>query len=229
MATCPGEPSWLEPYPDDELPDAPPGPEARYPARESVSLAFVASLQDLPPLQRAALVLRDVLGFDAAQAAEILQCGIGDVDSSLEHARAALPPPGSDEAPPPGSPPECDVVARFSDAFERGDVGGVVALLTDDVLLWMPPLPFRYRGRQAAGYFLAAFAFRGGSRRFRLVPTRANGQPAFGCYLRDEQARIAHAHGLIVLTLTGDRVSAITRFLDKGVLARFGLPRTLPE
>jgi Sigma-70, region 4/SnoaL-like domain len=229
MAAAPGEPFWLEPYPDDELPDAPSGPAARYPARESVSLAFVASLQGLPPLQRAALVLRDVLGFDAAQAAEILQCEVGEVDSSLEHARAALPPPGRDQAPPPGSPAECDVVARFSDAFERGDVGGVAALMTDDVWLWTPPLPFRYRGRQAAGHFLAAFAFRGGSRRFRLVPTRANGQPAFGCYLFDERAWIAHGHGLIVLTLTGDRISAITRFLDKGVLARFGLPRTLPE
>lgn len=229
MAGCCGEPFWLEPYPDDELPDTVPGPEARYEPRESVSLAFLAALQCLPPVERAALVLRDVLGFGAAEAAEILDRDAAAVDGALERARAALPPPGHDSAPPPGSPAECDIVARFADAFECGDTAAVLALLAEDVWLWMPPLPFGYQGRTAAGYFLAALAFRGGSRRFRLVPTRANGQPAFGCYLRDEHAPLAHAHGLIVLTLGGDRITAIARFLDSSVLGRFGLPRTLPE
>jgi RNA polymerase sigma-70 factor (TIGR02960 family) len=230
------EPPWLEPYPDHllgELPDAAPGPEARYETRESVSLAFVAALQHLPPRQRAVLVLRDVLGFRAAEAAEILGWTLDAANNSLKRARAAiadrLPPGERDRAPLPGSARERAVVARFTDAFERGDVEGIVALLTEDAWLRMPPLPFGYQGRATAGEFLTAISFRHGKRQFRLVPTRANGQPAFGCYLRDPHAPISHAHGLIVLTLAGDQISVITRFLDNSVLPRFGLPRTLPE
>jgi RNA polymerase sigma-70 factor (TIGR02960 family) len=230
-----GEPLWLDPYPDallGDIPDTAPGPEARYEARESVSLAFVGALQHLTPGQRAALVLRDVLGFSAAEAAGILGASLDSVNGALKRARAAiaeqLPPGQDDRAPLPGSPRERQIVARFADAFEHGDVGRIVALLTDDAWLTMPPLPFEYQGRAAAAQFLSAISFRGGSRQFRLVPTRANGQPAFGCYLRDAHAPIAHAHGLIVLTLVGDHISAITRFLDNSVLPQFGLPRTLP-
>jgi RNA polymerase sigma-70 factor, ECF subfamily len=230
------EPPWLEPYPDlllGELPDAAPGPEARYEITESVSLAFVAALQHLPPRQRAVLVLRDVLGFRAAEAAEMLGCTLDAANSYLKRARTAiadrLPPGERDRAPLPGSAPERAVVARFTDAFERGDVEGIVALLTEDAWLRMPPLPFEYQGRATAGDFLAAISFRHGKRQFRLVPTRANGQPAFGCYLRDPHAPISHAHGLIVLTLAGGQISVITRFIDNSVLPRFGLPRTLPE
>lgn len=230
------EPLWLEPYPDlllGELPDAAPGPEARYETRESVSLAFVAALQHLPPRQRAVLVLRDVLGFRAAEAAEILGCTLDAANNSLKRARAAiadrLPPGERDRAPVPESPREQAVVERFAAAFERGDVDGIVALLTEDAWLRMPPLPFEYQGRDTAGNFLTAISFRYGKRQFRLVPTRANGQPAFGCYLRDAHAPISHAHGLIVLTLAGDQICVITRFLDNSVLPKFGLPRTLPE
>ena len=230
-----GEPLWLQPYPDSllgDFPDVTPGPEARYEARESVSLAFVAALQHLPPRQRAVLVLRDVLGFRAAEAAGMLGCSVDAVNSALKRARASiaaqLPPGWRERSPLPGSPRERETVDRFADAFERGDVDGIVALLTDDAWLTMPPLPFEYQGR-AAEEFLAAIAFRGGTRRFRLIATRANGQPAFGCYLRDPRARISHAHGLVVLTLDGDRVCAITRFMDNSVLPWFGMPRTLPD
>lgn len=230
-----GEPLWLEPYPDSllgDFPDAAPGPEARYEARESVSLAFVAALQHLPPRQRATLVLRDVLGFRAAEAAEILDCSLDAVNNALKRARAsvaaALPPGSRERSPVPGSVRERLVVDRFADAFERGDVDAIVALLTDDAWLTMPPLPFEYQGR-AAARFLSVISFRDGTRQFRLIGTRANGQPAFGCYVRDPVAAIGHAHGLIVLTLAGDQICTITRFMDNSVLPLFGLPRTLPD
>ena len=140
---------------------------------------------------------------------------------------AQLPPGWRDRSPLPGSAREREVAGRFADAFERGDADGIVALLTDDAWLTVPPVPFGYRGR-AAAEFLSAVPSRDGTRRFRLIATRANGQPAFGCYLSDPAAPVAHAHGLIVLTLDGDRVSGITRFMDNSVLRLFGLPRTLP-
>jgi len=230
-----GEPLWLQPCPDSLLgdpPDTSAGPEARYEMRESVSLAFVAALQQLPPAQRAVLVLRDVLGFGAAETAEILDCSPDAAGSALRRARAGiachLPPGWRDRSPLPGSQRERAVVDRFADAFEQGDADGVVALLTADAWLTMPPLPFEYQGR-AAAHFLSAISFRTGARQFRLIPTRANGQPAFGCYLRDPQAPIAHAHGLLVLTLDGDRICAVTRFMDNSVLPWFGMPRTLPD
>jgi RNA polymerase sigma-70 factor (ECF subfamily) len=231
-----GEPLWLEPYPDTllgDLPDAAPGPEARYEARESVSLAFITALQHLPPRQRAALVLRDVLGFRAAEAAAMLDCTVDAANNLLKRARATmaddLPLGGRDQAPLPGSAREQQVTARFADAFERGDVTAVVALLTDDALLTMPPLPFEYQGRDIIAEFLSTVSLRPGGQPTRLVPTRANGQPAFGRYLRDPHAPVSHAHGMIVLTMAGDQVRVITGFTDNSVLARFGLPRTLPD
>ena len=231
-----GEPLWLEPYPDallGDLPDAAPGPEARYEARESVSLAFVAALQHLPPRQRATLVLRDVLGFRATETAATLGCTVDAANNLLKRARATiaghLTPGGRDRAPLPGSAREQQITSRFADAFERGDVQAVVALLTDDAWLTMPPLPLEYQGRDAIGHFLDAISFRHGAQRSRLIPTRANGQPAFGRYIRDPHAPVAHAHGLVVLTLAGDRISAITGFTDNCVLPMFGFPRTLPD
>ena len=230
------EPLWLQPYPDvllDELPDTAPGPAARYEARESISLAFITALQHLPPRQRATLVLRDALGFRAAETADILGCSLDAVNGSLKRARASLarrlPSGGLSQAPLPGSSVERELLTRFTDAFEHGDVAALVAMLTDDTWLTMPPLPFDYQGRETIGHFLYAVSFRHGTRQNRLIPTRANGQPAFGRYLRDPHAPLGHAHGLIVLTLAGDRISAITGFNDNSVLARFGLPRTLPE
>ncbi|HEX9039767.1 MAG TPA: sigma-70 family RNA polymerase sigma factor [Trebonia sp.] len=231
-----GDPLWLEPYPDvllGNLPDAAPGPEARYEARESVSLAFVTALQHLPPRQRAALVLRDVLGYRAAETAAMLDCTVDAANNLLKRARATiaghLPPGARDQAPLPGSALEQQVTTLFADAFEHGDVQAIVALLTDDAWLTMPPLPFEYQGYDTIGHFYETVVFRHGTRRSRLIPTRANGQPAFGRYVRDPHAPVAHAHGLIVLTLSGDRISTITGFTDNSVLPRFGLPRTLRE
>jgi RNA polymerase sigma-70 factor (ECF subfamily) len=229
------EPAWLEPYPDTllaELPDAAPGPEARYEARESISLAFIAALQRLPPRQRAALVLRDALGYRAAEAADMLGCTLDTVNGSLKRARAALsgllPGDALSQAPLPGSAAERRVIDKFTDAFERGDVTALVALLTDDAWLTMPPWPFGFRGRPAAERLLSALVFRGGSRRFLLVPARANGQPAFACFVSDDDAPPASGSGMIVLTLAGTRIRGVARFLDNALLPRFGVPATLP-
>ena len=119
-------------------------------------------------------------------------------------------------------------MSRFTAAFESGDVPAVVALLTDDGVLRMPPEGIEYRGRAAVAEFLSTVPGNGQLQRFRLVPTRANGQPAFGCYLRDPHTPIAHAYGLMVLTLSGDQIAEITGFADTGVFRLFGLPRTLP-
>ena len=227
-----GEVAWLEPYPDvllEDLPDEAPGPQARYEASEAISLAFITALQLLPPRQRAALILRDVLGFHTSEAAGILQASEQSVASAVKRARATLArelPPGQREAPPPPhSAAEQRLVARLTQAFEAADVDGIVALLTEDAWLTMPPLPLEYQGRDLAARFLT-LAFRR-RRQYRLIATRANGQPAFGVYVRDRHAPVLHANGLIVLTLAGDRISAITRF-DASVLPRFGLPRSLP-
>jgi len=228
-----GEVSWLEPYPDvllEGLADTAPGPEARYEATEAISLAFVTALQLLPPRQRAVLILRDVLGFRASEAAGILETTEESVTSALKRARATLqrqlPAAGQDPPPPPDSAAERELIARLTGAYDAGDVDGVVALLTDDVQLRMPPVPLEYQGRELTARFLTVVAFRQG-RTYRLVATRANGQPAFGAYVRDPLTGVARAAGLLVLTLAGDRISAMTRF-DNSVLPRFGLPRTLP-
>ncbi|HEY0812336.1 MAG TPA: sigma-70 family RNA polymerase sigma factor [Pseudonocardia sp.] len=229
-----GEVLWLEPYPDDlldGLPDPAPGPEARYDAREAISLAFVTAVALLPPRQRAVLILRDVLGFPAREVADILDSSVESVTSALKRGRATLragqtEPGTSTPPPPPDSLLERELVARLTRAYEAGAVDDVVALLTEDAWLSMPPAPLQYQGRAAIGRFLTAVAFAGG-RTCRLVATHANRQPAFGVYLPDPHGLIVHANGLLVLTLAGDRISAMTRF-DNSVLPRFGLPRTLP-
>jgi RNA polymerase sigma-70 factor (TIGR02960 family) len=221
---------WLEPYPDrllDDLPDDQPGPEVRYEAKEAISLAFVTAVQLLPPRQRAVLLLRDVLGFTARQAAELLDTSEESVSSALKRARATLRlPRPAVPPPPPDSPAERAVVERFTHAFAAGDVDALVSLLTDDVRTSMPPLSLEYRGRELARRFHTAVTFRNG-RTMRLVPTCANGQPAFGLYVKDPNADILHATGLLVITLAGDQISAMTGF-NTGVLPLFGLPRTLP-
>jgi RNA polymerase sigma-70 factor (TIGR02960 family) len=224
------EPIWLEPYPDallEGVVDRAHDPEARYEAREAIGLAFMAALQRLPPRQRAVLVLRDVLGFRAAEVADMLEVSEASVTSALHRARTALEPLPVERAPLPDSAAERALVARFTDAFERGDVGGVVELLAADAWLTMPPEPLEYQGPAAIAGFLSTVPAGGRLDRFRLVPTRANGQPAFGCYLRDTHVPIAHAYGLMVLTLRGDRIAAITGFPDTSVFPHFGLPRTL--
>ncbi|MEU5531777.1 sigma-70 family RNA polymerase sigma factor [Streptomyces sp. NPDC020362] len=227
------EPTWFEPYPDallEDLPDTAPGPEARYETREALALSFVAGLQKLPPRQRAVLVLRDVLGFRAAEVADLLDSSGVSVNSALQRARTALEGgrPARDRAPLPRSPRERALAERFVDALENSDIDGLVALLTDDAWLTMPPEPLAYQGPPAIARFYESRTWWGG-RELRMVPTRANGQPAFGSYLRDPTSPIAHAYGLVVLTLDGDRIRAITRFGDDSLFPVFGLPRTLRD
>ena len=228
-----GELFWIEPYPDvllEGLADSAPGPEARYEAMESVSLAFVTALQVLPPRQRAALILRDVLGFHASEAARILDTSEESVTSALKRARAALErhqrSAGRREpAPLPNSAAEQQLVGRLTRAFEAADVDGIVALLTEDAWLTMPPLPLEYQGRELAAQFLTATALRPGWTA-RLIPTRANGQPAFGLYARDPETGSFYTVGLMVLTLSGTHISAMTRF-DPRILPWFGLPTSV--
>ncbi|MEU4332870.1 sigma-70 family RNA polymerase sigma factor [Nonomuraea dietziae] len=221
----------LEPYPDALLEGAgtlPLGPEARYERTESLSLAFVTALQVLPPRQLAVLILRDVLGFHANEVADMLDTSVESVKSALKRARAGLYQRRTvaDRQPPPaaGSPAEDAIVATFVRAYESADIAALVALLTDDVFVSMPPMPLEYEGRNVVARFCAGIF--GSGRRFDLVPTRANGQPAFGAYLRAHTG-IRHGTGLFVLTLAGDRICAMTRF-ENSVLPSFGLPRSLP-
>lgn len=203
------EVTWLEPYPDTllaGLPDAAPGPEARYEAREAISLAFVTAVQLLPPRQRAVLLLRDVLGFPAREAAGILGVTEESVTSALKRARAALRSPGQSVAQP-GSPEEELLAARLTAAYQAGDVDAIVALFTDEAWLRMPPMPLEYQGRDLIGRFLRQIAFRDG-RTYRLVPARANGQLAFHAYLPGA----GNPNDLLVLTQEGPAISAMTRF-----------------
>jgi RNA polymerase sigma-70 factor (TIGR02960 family) len=228
-----GEVVWLEPFPDALFHDAtemPIGPEARYEQTEAVSLAFVTALQTLPPRQIAVLVLRDVLGFRTDEVADMLDASAQSVKSALKRARAGLRVHRStserrEPAPVSGSPAEDAIVAKFVRAWESADVDALVALLVDDVFMSMPPIPFEYEGRDVAARFCAGIF--GAGRRFDLVPTRANGQPAFGAYLHAPTG-ISHGTGLYVLTLAGGRIRGMTRF-ENSVLPWFGLPRSLPS
>jgi RNA polymerase sigma-70 factor, ECF subfamily len=228
-----GEVLWLEPYPDallEGIVDSAADPEARYETREAVTLAFVTALHRLPPRQRAVLVLRDVLGFSASDVAAMLDTTPTSVNSALIRARATIDeggPRAHDRAPLPRSAQERELVARFADAFERGDVEPIVALLAEDAWLTMPPEPHEYQGHEAIKQLYArAFARRDNPH--RLISTRANSQPAFGQYAKDPHAEVGHALALLVLTLDGDRISHITRFAATSALPHFGLPRTIP-
>ncbi|MEV0406762.1 sigma-70 family RNA polymerase sigma factor [Actinoallomurus sp. NPDC050550] len=224
---------WLEPFPDALLEgaiDVPLGPEARYEQTEAISLAFVTALQVLPPRQLAVLILRDVLGFHANEVADMLDSTVDSVNSALKRARAGLhhrlPSTGEHEPPPaPGSPSEQALVEKFVRAYGSGDVDALVALLTDDVRISMPPIPLEYQGRDVVARFYAAVVRP--DRTYDLVPTRANGQPALAVYLRAATG-VRHGAGLLVLTVSGDQIRAITRF-DNSVLPSFGLPRSLPD
>ncbi|WP_230207725.1 sigma-70 family RNA polymerase sigma factor [Microlunatus sp. Gsoil 973] len=224
-----GEVPWLEALPDVLLEgafDAPLGPAARYEQRESISLAFVTALQLLPPRQTAVLVLRDVLGFPAAEVAAILDTTAQSVSSALKRARATLArhrPSRSDRPPAVGSEAERALLERFVTAYEASDVDGLVTLLSDDVFVSMPPMPQEYLGREAATRFLRPAVT---GRRFALTATRANAQPAFGLYA-SLPGGPRSGSGLIVLDLAGDRITALARF-EPTVFPRFGLPQTWP-
>jgi hypothetical protein len=216
-------------YPDALLAGAdglPPGPEARYEQAESISLAFVAALQVLPPRQLAVLILRDVLGFRAAEVSGMLGSTVESVNSALKRARASMQhrQPAGDGPPAPGSAAENALVGKFTSAYQSADIDAVVALLTDDVFMSMPPTPYEYEGRDLVGRFLGRLFAAG--RIVDLVPTRANGQPAFGAYLSTPSGA-RPATGLITISLAGRRICATSRF-ESSVLPWFGLPLSLP-
>jgi RNA polymerase sigma-70 factor (TIGR02960 family) len=243
-------PPWLEPYPDvllDHLVDQRPGPEARYETTEAISLAFITALQLLPPRQRAALVLRDVLGYHAAEVAQMLDTTQESVQSALKRARATVDNHLADSsggstdssstgssgtgsrrpARQPDTAAEHRLAARLTDALERADLDALIELLATDVRLSMPPAMLEYRGIESARRVYAAATFRPGHT-YRVVPARANGQPAFGLYLADPHASVYRAYCLLVITAADDHITAITSF-STNVMTHFGLPRTLPE
>jgi RNA polymerase sigma-70 factor (TIGR02960 family) len=235
-----GEITWLQPYPDsllEGIPDTAPGPDARYQATEAVELAFVAGLQRMPPRQAATLVLRDVLGFEGDEVASMLGTSPTAVKGALQRARAARPeraggpgqPGRSGQPGRAGSLRERELARRFADAYIAADIDGVIALLTDDAWLSMPPAPHQYHGVAAIADMLAAsFGYRG-DRRMYLVPARANTQPALAGYVSDPASGVAVPSGLFVLTMAGDRICAVTRFHLDELYPRFGLAPTLPD
>ena len=235
---------WVEPYPDERIgvEDGLAAPEARYERRESVELAFIAALQHLPARQRAALVLRDALGFSARETADALDTTVASANSALQRARVAV-----EERLPASSQQETlrslgderlrEVVEGYLEAWERGDVEAIVAMLTEDVVVAMPPMATWFRGRGAAEVFLREWAFakpwrdsgfEAGERRVRLVPARASGQVAFGAYGWDDERRAHLPYALQILTFDGAQIADITAFVTPGAFARFGLPDELP-
>jgi RNA polymerase sigma-70 factor (TIGR02960 family) len=225
------DPQWLEPYPDDRLgwlADSEPGPAARYESREAVELTFISALQRLPARQRAVLVLRDVLGFHAAETATMLETSVDGVKSTLKRARATieheLGDPTQRIAPPaPASAEEQELLARFVEAFLADDIEGMVTLVTEDAWFRMPPAHHEYHGRELISTFLAAVAQGHSGQQRRLIPTRANGAPAFATYFHDPTSPLAQPAGLMVLSLTGARIAEFTWFLGPTYLKRFDL------
>ncbi|MGI8417739.1 MAG: RNA polymerase subunit sigma-70 [Nakamurella sp.] len=225
-----GDVSWLQPYPDRWLQECVggPGPAARYQQREAVELAFVVALQRLPPRQAASLLLCDVLGYSISEAATMVDASPTAIKGTLQRARRSLArqsvTPGADGAATTASAAERELARRFAEAYTADDIDGVLALLTDDAWLAMPPAPHEYQGHPAIASFLRASARGKRSRTFQLVDTRANNQPAFATYLAGPHCADRHPIGLIVLTVAGDRIGGITRFLDEALPAVFGLP-----
>jgi RNA polymerase sigma-70 factor (ECF subfamily) len=227
-----GEVTWLEPCPDDlleGLPAAEPGPEASYEAREAISLAFITAVQRLPPRQRAVLILRDVLGWPAAEVADLLGTSTAAVNSALQRARQQLrtAAPEPDELTEPDAAAERALLNRYATAFERADVAALTDLLARDATFEMPPITTWFAGRENIGAFLAARVLTEPGR-FRLIPVAANGQPGFGTYMRDESGRL-RAHGIQVLTIVNGRIRGVVSFNDPSLLAAFGLPGLSPE
>jgi RNA polymerase sigma-70 factor (ECF subfamily) len=258
--TGPGEPVvesvWVEPYPDESLEDGFAAPDARYELRESVELAFIAALQHLPALQRAALILREVLGFSAKEVAETLDTSVPAINSALQRARATIEaklPEQSQQATlrQLGDDELGALVDSYVDAWERNDVEAVVALLTEDAAIAMPPLASWYGGRESFARFLTAWPM-SGAWRWRAVRSHANGQPALGFYTWDEAAGRFLPFALNVLSLRGDRIKDVVAFVVRtldvpdpaaferwveqpadetrleSVFERFGLPAALP-
>ena len=225
---------WLEPYPDTELgvEAALLGPDARYEQRESIELAFAAAFQHLPARQRAVLILRDVLGFSARETAEALATTSVSVDSALQRAHKTI----EDRVPAQtqqatlrtlGDSELSEIVKRFADAWERNDVDAVVSMLADDARITMPPWPRWYSGRDAVEAFLRGWPL-SDRKRWQVLPTGANGQPAVAGYLWDEQTGVFGAETIIVLTFRAASIGEITAFRSPELFPLFGLPEQLP-
>jgi RNA polymerase sigma-70 factor, ECF subfamily len=221
---------WIEPYPDDRLglAEALAGPEARYEQRESVELAFIAALQLLPARQRAVLILRDVLGFSGEEVAEALDTTPDAVYSALQRAHKTVDarlPERSQQATlrALGDDPLREIVDAFVVAWERGDVEAVAAMLAQEAIIAMPPMPTWYRGRDAVAGFLRRSPLAPGMR-WRVVPARASGQLSFAFYLWSEETGTFAAHDILVLTMDGARIAELTAFLEPEAFRHFGLP-----
>lgn len=226
-----GEVSWLQPFPDkllEGLPDRQPGPAARYETREAITLAFVTAMQQLPPRQRATLILRDVLGYPAKETAEMLSISVVAANNALKQARATLRRDRPRSAARSAGPTAADeaLLERFVDAFVAFDVDAMVDLMSEDVRLRMPPAPFEYHGRAAAYEFFSALA---ALRRppALLVATRANTHPAWGVYSSDRATGLLHLAAIEVATVQDGLITELTRF-EPDVAPWFGLSRTLP-
>jgi RNA polymerase sigma-70 factor (ECF subfamily) len=225
----------LTPYPDrwlHELPSDAAEPGARYDLRESVQLALLAAVQTLTPRQRAVLLLRDVLGFSAAEVAGFLETSSASVNSALQRARATLRQRQADGRLHVGGEPPADevqrsVVRRYIEAWEAIDIAGLIALLREDAVMTMPPDPAVFRGREAIVDFFATVPAEGALDRIPLLPTRANRQPAVGAYFLDPDAGIYRPYGIMVLTLDGDSIAEITGCTDPTVFPLLGLPGEL--
>ncbi len=225
--------AWLEPYPDaliEGIADAAPGPEARYEQQEAVQLAFIAAIQYLPPRQRAALLLRDVLGWSAAETASMLDASVASTNSALQRARATLHtrlPQGRADAQPASDDRQRALLDRYVRAWERADLDGFAALLREDAVFSMPPWPQWYRGRATIrDFFTWSWQVTGG--RFRLIPAAANGQPAFALYCHDPEGSDYQPHGIWLLTLDGEEITDLTAFFDPRLFAAFALSPALP-
>ena len=224
---------WLEPYPDEKLglEGGLLGPDARYEQREGIELAFTAALQHLPARQRAVLILRDVLGFSARETAEALDTTPVSVDSALQRAHKTVDerlPKQSQQATMRslGDDALSKVVARFVDAWERNDVDAVVAVLTEDARMTMPPMPSWYSGREAIATFLRRWPLTG-RYRWRFVRASANAQPALAGYIWDAETEVFRAHSVTVLTLRGAEIEEVTVFLSPDPVRHLGLPERL--
>lgn len=227
---------YLSPLPDallEELPsDEGDDPAVRYDLHESVQLAFLAAIQLLPPRQRAVLILRDVLGWPAREVADLLEASVASVNSSLQRARAKLEREARDGrlAIDRTAPPDAvagRILRRFVRAWEAVDIDGLVALLREDSVLTMPPFPMRFVGPKGIGEFFSRVPAGGVLDQIRLVPTRANDQPAVAAYMLAPEEGIHRAYGIMVLTLDADRIAEIIGFSEPPLFAAFGLPMQL--
>jgi RNA polymerase sigma-70 factor, ECF subfamily len=224
------EPIWLEPFPDDLLADHQADPEDHALQRERITLAFLVALQHLTPAQRAILLLREVLEWPAVEVAEWLNLSVPAVNSALQHARHALHQRNvGSEAPLVEPRPHVeDLLDRYVALWEQADIPGLVALLREDAWFTMPPIPVWFQGRAAIATRLSTNIFTPG-RQWRLLPTRANGSPAFGLYRREAEADVYQLAGLVVLGVVGEQIGSLVAFLELSSLSSFALPPTLPS